>query len=64
MENVSELISMQPLLSDFKAVSAGNVFCTQPSLYQSTDKIGTFIDDLGKMLSGEKEGMTFLYKLS
>ena len=64
VESVAELISMQPLLSDFRAVSTGNVFCTQPSLYQSTDKTGTFIDDLRKMLSGETEDMTFLYKLS
>ncbi|MBR5380829.1 MAG: ABC transporter substrate-binding protein [Clostridia bacterium] len=64
VSNVAELISVQPLLSDFRAVSTGNVFCTHPSLYQSTDKIGTFIDDLGKMLSGETEGMMFLNKLN
>jgi ABC-type Fe3+-hydroxamate transport system, periplasmic component len=64
VESVSELVSMQPLLSDFNAVNEGNVFCTRKNLYQATNGIGTFIEDLVKMLSGETEGMMFLYKLS
>ena len=55
---------MQPLLADFRAVREGNVFCTRKNLYQATSGIGTFIGDLVKMLSGETEGMTFLYRIS
>ena len=61
--SIDELISTQPLLSDFKTVGTGNVFSTKRSLYQSTDEIGTFIEDLRKMLSGETDDMVFLYKL-
>ncbi len=61
--DISELVSLQPLLGDFKAVREGSVFCTEKSLYQSSDSIGTFIMDLRKMLSGETEGMRFLYRL-
>ncbi|MBR7041260.1 MAG: ABC transporter substrate-binding protein [Clostridia bacterium] len=64
VESVQELISMQPLLADFRAVREGNVFCTRKNLYQATSGIGTFIGDLVKMLSGETEGMTFLYRIS
>lgn len=64
VDSIDSLISQQRLLADFKAVKSGNVYCTEPSLYQSSDKIGTFIEDLGKMFSGEIGSMTFLYKLS
>ena len=64
VDSIDSLISQQRLLADFKAVKSGNVYCTEPSLYQSSDKLGTFIEDLGKMFSGESENMTFLYKLS
>ena len=61
--DINELVSLQPLLGDFKAVRDGSVFCTERSLYQSSDSIGTFIMDLRKMLSGETGGMRFLYRL-
>ena len=61
---VGELLRAQPLLADFKAVREGRVFCTTKSLYQATDGIGTFIGDLRRMLSGETEGMAFLYVLN
>ena len=64
VENVRELISLQPLLADFRAVRQGSVFCTRKNLYQATSGIGTFIGDLVKMLSGETDDMTFLYKIS
>ena len=63
LDSIDALVYAQPLLSEFRAVKTGGVFCTAPSLYQSTDKIGTFIGDLEKLLSGETEGMTFLNKL-
>ena len=62
-QSVESLIAMQPLFSDFKAVKEGNVWCANRWLYQATDGIGTFIKDLRAMLEGQKEGMTFLYRL-
>ena len=61
--SIGELVGINPLLGDLRAVKEGNVFCTGPSLYQSSGSIGTFIDDIGKMLSGEKEGLVFLYHI-
>ena len=63
VESRTELISRQPLLADFKAFETGNVFCTERYLYQATNGIGTFIEDLRAMLAGDTDGMTFIYML-
>ena len=63
VESVEALLSMQPLLADFKAVKEGNVWCARRSLYQATDRIGSFIEDLRRMLAGEEEALTFLYRI-
>ena len=63
VESIEALLQMQPLFADFKAVKEGNVWCARRSLYQATDKIGSFIDDLRRMLTGETEDMTFLYRI-
>ena len=64
ISTIDELLIQQPLFADMKAVGTGDVFCTEKSLYQSTNAIGTFIADLRMILSREAEGMTFLYRLS
>ncbi len=64
VESISELIRQQPMLADFKAVINGDVFCAEPFLYQATDGAGTFIQDLRRMLSGETDGLTFLYQIA
>ena len=62
-QTLAELLDLQPLLSDFRAVGEGRVYCTEKSLYQSADAIGTFIRDAWLALSGAEEGMTFLFRL-
>ncbi len=61
--SVGELLEKDPLLADFRAVREGNVWCTGKALYQATDMLGEAILDFHRMLSGETEGMTFLYRL-
>lgn len=61
--SVDELLKKSGLLANFKAVQEGNVFCTTKNLYQSTMELGTIISDIHKMLSGEKDSMTYIYKL-
>ncbi|MBQ8507398.1 MAG: ABC transporter substrate-binding protein [Clostridia bacterium] len=62
--SIDELLAKSPLFADFKAVREGNVWCTGKYLYQATDIVGSLITDLNRMLTGDEDGMTFIYKLS
>ena len=61
---MDELLAKSDLFADFKAVKEGNVWCTGKYLYQATDSVGDQIADLHRMLTGETDGCTFMYKLS
>lgn len=63
LSSVDELIGKSSLLENFKAVQDGNVFCTTKNLYQSSMELGTIISDIHKMLSGEEDSLTYIYKL-
>lgn len=62
LRTVEELIDKCGLLADFKAVQEGHVYCTTQNLYQESMSIGTMINDIHKMLTGEGD-MSFLYLL-
>lgn len=63
LPSLEALLAKDALLGNFKAVQDGTVFCTAENLYQSSMELGTFIQDLHKMLSGDWENMTYLYHL-
>lgn len=63
LTTVEEMLDKSQLLSNFKAVKDGNVFCTTKNLYQSTMKLGTIIADIHGMLTGREEALTYLYRL-
>lgn len=63
LTSVDELISKSVLLENFKAVQEGKVYCTTKNLYQSSMELGTIIADIHKMLTGEEEELTYIYKL-
>ena len=63
LNDLAELNAKSPLLEKFRAVQQGNVFCTTKNLYQETMELGTFISDINRLLSGETDGMTYIYKL-
>lgn len=63
LSSVDELLRKSALLENFKAVQEGNVFCTTKNLYQSSMELGTIISDIHKMLTGDEENLTFIYKL-
>ena len=63
VESVDALLEKCPLLADFRAVREGNVWCTGKGLYQATDRLGEAALDFHRMLAGETEGLTFLYRL-
>lgn len=63
LSSVDELIGKSSLMENFKAVQDGNVFCTTKNLYQSSMELGTIISDIHKMLAGEEDSLTYIYKL-
>jgi ABC-type Fe3+-hydroxamate transport system, periplasmic component len=63
VNSIDELTERCGLLADFRAVREGNVWCADRYLYQATDILGDFIVDVRRMLEGETDGMTFIYKL-
>ena len=64
LPNVDALLAKSSLFADFKAVKEGNVWCTGKYLYQATDIVGSLITDIHHMLTGQEDGMNFIYKLS
>ncbi|SFG75276.1 ABC transporter substrate-binding protein [Oribacterium sp. WCC10] len=62
VNSIKDLIRKSGLISEFKAVKAGNVYIVDKTFYQSTDRISEFARDVHLMLYGE-EGMSFLRKM-
>lgn len=63
LNSVEELLGKSTLLENFKAVQEGNVFGTTKNLYQSSMELGTIISDLHKMMTGDEENLTYIYRL-
>lgn len=65
LSEVSELLSKSSLLKDFKAVKEGNVWCTGKNLFQESTGLGTMIEDIHSMLTGDPdaEGLTYMHKI-
>lgn len=51
LDTVEELLGKSALLSDFKAVKEGHVWCTSENLYQRSMALGDFAADLRTMLT-------------
>ena len=65
IKSLAELIALNPLFADFKAVKEGRVYCTEKNFFQETTSIGEFVDDLSNLLRHpEKTGFQQLFKLS
>lgn len=63
LHSLKDLISKDSLLANFKAVKEGNVFCTTQNIYQSSMELGVLASDFSRMLSGSRDGLTYLYPL-
>ena len=61
--SLEQLIKTDATFADFKAVSTGDVWCTDKSIYQSSDKIGTIIENLYAIIMDQKEETDFFYML-
>ena len=50
------------MLSEFKAVKEGQVYCTSPEFFQISDTIGSMIVDIRSALDGQDD-LTYLFRL-
>ena len=55
--SISELLSKNALLAEFKAVKNGNVWCTAQNMYQDTTQLGQMIRSLHRIFSGEADDL-------
>lgn len=53
IKTLEELLNLNPLLKDFKAVQQGNVWCTGQNMYQETMQLGQMILEMYRILTEE-----------
>ena len=66
LNTLEELTAKNSLLSDFKAVKNGDVWCTNENLYQKTTQLGLFAANIRTVLTGAGPSLTsleLLYRL-
>ncbi len=61
--SIEELIELNPLFADFKAVKEGHVYCTERNLFQQTTGMADFIMDLNDILCGVERDYTYINRL-
>lgn len=61
--DLNSLLTKNPLLKDFRGVKDGRVYCTKENFYQASMELGDFVKDLHRMLSGDTDSLTYLYRL-
>lgn len=64
LETMEQLLEKNSLLSDFKAVKNGNVWCTGKNMFQETMGLGGMILEMHQIFAGEAEDeMEYFHKL-
>ena len=65
ISSIDDLIAKCDLLSDFKAVKNGDVWCTEKNMYQEATSSGEMIRDINEILSGtsDEEEIRFFFRL-
>lgn len=62
--DMEDLLSICPILSDFKAVRNNQVYCTGKNFFQESLSMSTFAVELNHILNGEySEDMEYIYRL-
>ena len=56
LSSVKELEDISPLFASFKAVAAGEVWCTEKDMYQEITAVTATVEDLKAIFSGEASG--------
>lgn len=64
LDSVQQLVDKCGVLSDFKAVKEGNIWCTEQNMFQQTTGAADMITDMNHIFSDEADdSLTYLYKL-
>lgn len=64
LESIDDLIAINSLFADYKAVKEGDVWTTGKSLHQATDTLGGMILDINTMLTDDRaEELTYMKRL-
>ena len=63
LTTIDELLALEPLLGDSKAVQNGNVWCLTKDFYQESLELSDLVVDLHTVLSGADTPLRFLTKL-
>ena len=61
LTSLEDLLSLSPVLADFKAVKNGNAWCTTSSMFQQTDKMGSIILEMNRIFTGTTDGSDLEY---
>lgn len=65
LDSIQQLVDKYGVLSDFKAVKEGNVWCTEQNMFQQTTGAADMIMDMNHIFTyGTDDGLTYLHKLS
>ena len=65
LQTMEQLLEKSSLLKDFKAVRAGNVWCTGKNLFQESLGLGDLIVDIHAILTADDgASLTYLHRLS
>ena len=66
LNTLDQLLAKSELLGDFKAVQAGNVWCSEHDLFQKSSAAAVMIRELNRILSGDAAGedqLEFFHRL-
>ena len=64
LDTIDELIGLNSLFSDFAAVQAGNVWCTEADMFQQTGAAADILEEFYRIFSGTaEEQMQFFHLL-
>lgn len=63
LETLDQLLDKWGLLSEFKAVREGRVWCTEQSMFQRSSASAGMIRDINAVLTEQDTELTFLHKL-
>jgi len=61
--DMEQFLALSPLLTDFKAVREGNVWCTDKSMFQRSSAAADVIRELHGIFSGEDGDYRYFYRL-
>jgi iron complex transport system substrate-binding protein len=62
--DMDAFLALSPLLADFKAVKAGEVWCTEKSMFQRSSAAADIMRELHILLSGEAgDALTYFYRI-